>query len=79
MVMSKLKEEGEEKGLKKMPVTENGKEGRSLFVVYDAWTTWIPVRCAVDDGLIIHDYTDKKSRQAPESYRSTRRNRKNNS
>ena len=34
------------------------------------------MRCAVDDGLVIHDYTYKKSRQAYGSYRNTRRNRK---
>ena len=34
----------------------------------------IRVRCAVDDGCIIHDCTEK-SRQAPGSYRSTKRNK----
>ena len=37
---------------------------------------WIRVRCAVADGIIIHDYTDEKFETTPGSHMSTGRNRK---
>ena len=46
-----------------------------LFVVCDAWTLRIRVRCAVDDGCIIHDYTGKNPDKPPWCCRSTTRDK----